>query len=48
MKYYRREFSGAELDRILHLAAEPKTTRFALSRSMPEFQCQSMMVASKI
>ncbi len=34
MKYCGREFSGAELERIRHLAAEPKMTRFALSQQV--------------
>jgi hypothetical protein len=34
MKYCGREFSNAELERIQHLAAEPKMTRQALSREV--------------
>jgi len=32
MKYCGREFSNVELERIRHLAAEPKMTRMALSQ----------------
>ncbi len=34
MKYCGREFNDAELERIRHLAAEPKMTRYALSQQV--------------
>lgn len=34
MRYCGREFSGAELERIGHLAAQPKMTRYALSQQI--------------